>query len=98
MGGFSFASVVLSYFLVAGGLFTGMLAAGYLKVSSELAIYAVLAAGTFVGGFVAGRASKGSTIVEPAIGAIAVIATIIGLLVGTDVGKAMWASDEAMKV
>jgi hypothetical protein len=97
-GGFSFASVILSYFLVAGGIFTSMLAAGYMKVSSDIAVYVMFAVGGFIGGFVAARASKGSTIIEPAIGAIAVIGTIVGLVAGSEVGKAIWGSSETMKV
>jgi hypothetical protein len=92
MGGFSFASVILSYFLVAGGLFTGQLAASYMKTSSEVMALALLAVGGFIGGFVAGRASRGSTIIEPAIGAIGVIATIVLMIAATDLGKAMWAA------
>jgi len=79
MQGFSFASLILSYFLVGGGMFTGTLVAGTLKSPSEVIVYALLAAGAFLGGFVAARASRGSTILEPALGAIAVVGTIVGL-------------------
>jgi hypothetical protein len=100
MGGFSFASVILSYFLVAGGLLSGSLLFGYLKSTSEAVGYLCIAAGSFVGGFVAARASRGATIVEPAIGAIAVIATIVGMIAGTSVGKYMWgaAQDETARL
>src|SRR5258707_10913449 len=93
--GFSFASVILSYFLVAGGLFSGMLANGYIKSTSEIVGYLFIALGSFAGGFVAARASRGSTIIEPAIGAVLVIATIVGLFAGTGVGKLLWASDSS---
>jgi hypothetical protein len=97
--GFSIASVVLSYFLVGGGMFTGMLIAGFAKVTSDVVVYVIMAAGAFLGGFVAGRASRGATILEPAIGAIAVIGTIVGLAAGTEIGKFLWHvdSDGTMK-
>jgi hypothetical protein len=90
MRGFSFASLILSYFLVGGGMFTGTLAAGVLKTSSEIVVYLLIAAGAFLGGFVAGRASRGSTILEPAIGAVAVVATVVGLAASTPIGKLVW--------
>jgi hypothetical protein len=87
---FSVASLVLSYFLVAGGMFTGMLALGYLKIHSEAVGYLFLGLGAFAGGYVAARASRGSTIIEPAIGGLAVVATFVGLIAATEIGKTMW--------
>ncbi len=83
MGGFSFASVILSYFLIAGGLFTGGLV--YLKINSPSQALALglIAAGSLVGGFFAARASRGSTIIEPAIGAVLLVATFLVLAFGT---------------
>src|SRR5205823_11143792 len=100
MKGFSFASVILSYFLVGGGLLAGMLVGGALELHGEAAFYALLAAGGFAGGFVAARASRGSTIIEPAIGAVAVVATIVLVAAGTEIGKLIWsfARDATMKL
>lgn len=95
--GFSFASVILSYFMVAGGMFTGMLAVGYIKSTSEIVGYLFIALGAFLGGFIAARASRASTIVEPAIGAILVVATLVGVFAGSSVGKLLWHSDSAVK-
>jgi hypothetical protein len=97
--GFSFASVILSYFLVGGGMFCATLVAYQLKLGGEIALYATLAAGALVGGFVAARASRGETLLEPALGAIAVIATIIGLAAATPMGAQLWAgaNDETLK-
>jgi hypothetical protein len=96
--GFSFASVILSYFLVGGGMFTATLVGSELHLGSKLAAYALFAAGAFVGGFVAARASRGQTILEPAIGAVAVVATIVGLAAATPIGKLIWvmAQDQTM--
>jgi hypothetical protein len=88
--GFSFASVVLSYFLVGGGVFSAMLVMALAGINGEIPGYLMMAGGAFVGGFIAARASRGSTIVEPAIGAIAVIATIVGLAAGTAIGQFLW--------
>ncbi len=97
--GFSFASVILSYFLVGGGMFTATLVAGQLHLNGEYAWYAALAVGAFAGGFVAARASRGSTIVEPAIGAVAVVGTIIALAAKTQLGQMVWslAEDPTMR-
>jgi hypothetical protein len=77
--GFSFASVVLSYFLIAGGTFFAALLAGRMGVHSEYLGYIILALGGFLGGIVAARASKGSTIIEPAIGSALLLASVIGV-------------------
>ncbi|HEY0990455.1 MAG TPA: hypothetical protein VGD80_25555 [Kofleriaceae bacterium] len=97
--GFSFASVILSYFLVGGGMFSATLVAYQVHISGEIALYAALAGGALVGGFVAARASRGETILEPALGAIAVIATIVGLAAATSMGEQLWASahDQTLK-
>jgi hypothetical protein len=79
MGGFSFASVILSYFLISGGTFLTTLLAAKLGLHNEYLGYAIMAVGAFVGGFFAARASHGSTIVEPAIGAVVMVASIVGL-------------------
>lgn len=84
--GFSVASVVLSYFLIAGGLVASALIAGLIKVNSEVVVYVLLGGGSFLGGFIAARASVGSTIIEPAIGAVLLVATIIGGIKLTPIG------------
>lgn len=94
-GGFSIASVILSYFLVAGGIAIGLILLTLLKTGGEGFFYAALGVGGFVGGFVAGRASRGTTITEPAIGGILVILTIVGVFVGTSVGEFLWFAAKA---
>ncbi|MEO8841865.1 MAG: hypothetical protein ABI591_31435 [Kofleriaceae bacterium] len=88
--------MILSYFLVAGGLLTGTLLIGYTHTSSQPLQFAMWAAGSFVGGFFAARASRGSTIVEPAIGAVLLVVTIAAMIGGSDVGKLMWGSNSGM--
>lgn len=79
MGGFAFSSVILSYFLVAGGTFLTTLVAARLGVQNEYLGYIIMAVGGFVGGFLAGRASQHSTIVEPGLGSALVVVSIFGL-------------------
>ena len=97
--GFSFASVILSYFLVGGGMFSAMLVAGIVKLESPIPLYLLMGAGAFVGGFFAARASRSSTITESAIGAIGVVGTVVALAALTNVGKLLWgvAPGETMK-
>lgn len=90
MGGFSIASVVLSYFLTAGGMLAGSLLMAKLHTSSEAVALLCWAVGSFVGGFFAARASRGSTIIEPAIGAVLVVLTVVATAAGSDTGKVMW--------
>src|SRR5687767_1260671 len=90
-GGFSFASVILSYFLVAGGIAMGLIAMTLIETGGEALFYGALGAGGALGGFVAGRASRGTTIAEPAIGGVLVILTIVGVFVGTEIGEVLWA-------
>lgn len=96
---FSFASVILSYFLVGGGMFTATLVTSQLEVTGPYTGLAVLAAGALLGGFIAARASRGRTLLEPVIGAVAVVATIVGLAATTPVGKLIWAmaQDQTVK-
>ena len=83
MGGFSFASVILSYFLIAGGTFLTTLIAARIGVSNEYLGYIIMAVGGFLGGFIAARASQGSTIIEPALGSVLLIASLWGLGLAT---------------
>jgi hypothetical protein len=77
-----------------------MLLGNVIENHREYVGYLLLAGGAFVGGFIAARESRGSTIIEPAIGAIAVIGTIVGLAAGTEFGKTVWAEahDETIKL
>jgi hypothetical protein len=57
-----------------------------------------MAAGSFVGGFFAARASRGSTIVEPAIGAILVVVTLLGISFGSHALEVLQGSPVAARV
>jgi hypothetical protein len=79
----SIASVFLSYFLVAGGTFLTTLVAARLGVHNEYLGYIIMAVGGAVGGFLAARASRGSTILEPALGAALVVISMFALGLAT---------------
>ena len=91
--GFSFASVLISTFMIAGGISGAFLGAAFLHVEGETAsyvFYAVFGVGSFLGAFFAARASAGSTILEPALGAILTIGILCGLMLVTPVGQLVW--------
>ncbi len=97
-GGFSFASVVLGYLMIAGGIAAAVLVASELGLStstSEAALAAVFGGGALAGGFFAARASAGSTIAEPAIGAVLLVGTLGALFLATPVGRMLYAFAEA---
>jgi hypothetical protein len=98
--GFSLASVILSYFLIGGGMFGGTLLGFQLDTANQYAMLGAIAAGAGVGGFIAARASRGSTILEPAIAAVLVVGSIAGLAVTTPIGHLLWnaAQDQTAKV
>jgi len=88
--GFSVASVFLSYFLIAGGTFLSGLLGGRPGVASGYLGYIIPAAGGLVGGLIAARASRGSTIIEPAIGAVLLIVSLVAVgakASGADAGQ-----------
>lgn len=68
--------------MVAGGFVLAGTAVALLEISSssEVLSYAFLFAGPAVGGFFAGRASPGSTMVEPGMGALLLFASLFALL------------------
>jgi len=86
--GFSLTSVVLSFLLVAGGIVAALVAAYAIKFEGgQYTLHIIMAVGAAFGGFLAARASRGSTILETAIGGGLVIATLVGLLWATWFGR-----------
>jgi hypothetical protein len=98
-GGFSMGWVLVSYFMICGGFVLTAVAFGLAKVSGEWTGYAIFGIGAFVGGFFAGRASPHSSVIEPAIGGVLMILTIIGFFAATPLGQIMYdvAKDEVIK-
>ncbi len=99
----SFASIIISYLMIAGGIsgaFLGLMSAHLGGAAAQVAFYGAFGAGAFIGGFLAARASRGSTIIEPALGALLLVATLCGLIVATPIGMLLWKIDthDATKV
>jgi hypothetical protein len=91
--GFSLSSVLLSFLMICGGVSAALLGLTYLELDpsqAEMAVYAAFAAGGFVGGFFAARASRGSTVLEPAIAAVLVVGALLGMLLATEIGRTLW--------
>ncbi len=87
---FSVSAVLLSYFLIAGGLVLGILLVSRLGLDAKFALYAVLGLGGVVGGALAARAAAGSTVIEPAVGGVLLVVTMVAVFVGTAAGEVMW--------
>src|SRR5688500_975277 len=90
--------VVVSYFLIAGGVMLAAATLALLGVASELASQAVLFVGALIGGVVAGRASPHKAVAEPAIGGLLVVATLVGVFVTELPWAASWGADGAIPV
>lgn len=88
--GFSIGATLLSYFLVAGGVVLALILLARADISGEGPFYGALALGGAIGGAFAARASRGRTILEPAIGGVLVILTMVGIFVGTEAGEVLW--------
>lgn len=77
--GLSLASVVQSYFMVSGGALLMMMLGPPLRLRGEPAVYLLLAIGPLLGGAFARLASRGQSILEPGLGAIALVATLAAI-------------------
>ena len=84
---FSPVWVVVSYFLICGGLLAA--AAGYAAVGARDpgAGYAAFFVGAALGGFLAGRASPHKSYAEPALAAALVVVSVLQFVRSTPMGK-----------
>src|SRR5688500_19068544 len=98
-GGFSMGWVLVSYFVICGGFVLTAVVMGLAKVTGSWTGYATFGIGAFVGGFFAGRASPHSSVVEPAVGGVLMIVTIIGFFAATPLGAILYdvAQDAVIK-
>lgn len=96
----SISSILLSYFLVAGGLALGIILFAKMGGGGKALFYAMLGVGGVIGGFVAARGSRDATIIEPAIGGLLVIVSMVVVFVGTEIGGVLWnvAQDEVIEI
>ena len=68
--GFSIPWTIFNYLMISGGFLLSLIAIVLLQIthSSEALAWAIMSSGATFGGFFAGRASPGKTIIEPALG------------------------------
>jgi hypothetical protein len=84
---FSPSWVVVSYFLICGGVCAA--AAGYAAVGARepSAGYAAFFVGAALGGFLSGRASPHRSYLEPALAATLVVASLMAFIYATPMGR-----------
>jgi hypothetical protein len=85
--GSSLGWVVVSYFLVLGGIAAAMVIAVATEIRDERIGYGLVAAGAAIGGLFAGRASPHLSLLEPAVAAALVIASLVVFLSQTLLGQ-----------
>jgi len=71
--------VFVSYFMITGGFMVAASLLGMARVDGEWVGYGVFFLGAALGGFFAGRASPGTTIIEPAIAGVVFMLVFLGL-------------------
>lgn len=85
--GFSLAWVVVSYFLICGGLCAAVTGYALTGTDDPYTIGAALFVGAGVGGFLAGRASPHRSYLEPALAAAVVVASVVAFIYSTPLGR-----------
>jgi hypothetical protein len=85
--------VLASYFLIAGGIAIAAVTLSVFAVASRTTSDAVFFVGALLGGLFAGRASRHKAVLEPAVAALLVVATMIAIFT-VGLGRSFtWASD-----
>ncbi|HLU65432.1 MAG TPA: hypothetical protein VKZ63_04125 [Kofleriaceae bacterium] len=84
---FSLGWVVVSYFLICGGLTAAGAAYALAAIEDPRAGHAAFFVGAAIGGFLAGRASPHRSYLEPALAASLVVVSIIAFVHATPMGK-----------
>jgi hypothetical protein len=97
--GLSVGWVLVSFLMIAGGFTLAAVAILLTEATGEWVGQSVLFLGALAGGFFAGRASPGTTVAEPGLAGVLLIATMfafLSLVPGTDAFYAAWASTATM--
>ena len=84
---FSFGWVVVSYFLICGGLCAAVTGYALTGTNDPYAIGAALFVGAGVGGLLAGRASPHRSYLEPALAAVLVVGSVVAFVYSTPMGR-----------
>jgi hypothetical protein len=86
---FSLAWVVVSYFLIAGGLCAAIAGFALSRATDPYAIAGALFVGAAVGGFLAGRGSPHRSYLEPALAALLVVGSVVAFVYSTPLGRVL---------
>jgi len=78
---------VVSYFIIVGALTSLYLFAGVLFEPSDSVVFATYGLAGMLGGFLAGRASRARTILEPALAALLVALSLFGFVQFIDLAE-----------
>jgi MFS family permease len=84
---FSLGWIVVSYFLVLGGIAAALVITVAAEIRDRYVGYGLVAAGAAIGGLFAGRASPHRSLLEPAIAAALVIGSLVAFLSQTLLGQ-----------
>jgi MFS family permease len=84
---FALGWVVVSYFLVLGGIAAALVITIAAEVRDRYVGYGLVAAGAAIGGLFAGRASPHRSLLEPALAAALVIGSLVAFLSQTLLGQ-----------
>jgi MFS family permease len=84
---FSLGWIVVSYFLVLGGIAAALVITVAAEIRDRTIGYGLVAAGAAIGGLFAGRASPHRSLLEPAIAAALVIGSLVAFLSQTLLGQ-----------
>ncbi|HKE15991.1 MAG TPA: hypothetical protein VKB80_14035 [Kofleriaceae bacterium] len=84
---FSPSWVLVSYFLICGGLCAAAAGYGLTGTRDPYAIGAALFVGAGLGGFLAGRASPHRSTIEPALAALLVVGSLVAFVYSTPFGR-----------
>lgn len=82
--------VLVSYFLIFGGLFAAAIVSAALDLDSSMTPYAVTLAGAVLGGWFTGRLCRLGRIGEPLTASVAMTVSIVACTTSTDLGPALW--------
>jgi hypothetical protein len=96
--GVRFGWILVSYFMIAGGFILVGSMYGLMKIQNQYAGWAFYFLGAAFGGFFAGRASEGRTIIEPAVGGVLLMLSIIGLIALVPGVRKLWSLADKEKV
>ena len=85
--------VLVSYFMIAGGFALAAVAVTLAGVTSQGPGDAVFFVGSLIGGVFAGRASRHKAVAAPAVAALLVVATLVGIFVDGLDRRFAWAGE-----